>query len=309
MRVLVTCPPMLGMLEEFVGFARERGLELVGAEVVQVLTEDALQHTIGEYDGWVAGDDAITRKVLSAGRAGRLRGIVKWGIGVDNVDFSACRDLDIHVCNTPQMFGGEVADVALAYLIGLTRGLFFIDRHVRSGSWPKPPGDSIAGKKVGLVGLGDIGSKLARRLSASELLITGYDPNVEGDLGIGGLARARWPESVPEMDFLVFTCSLNADNRHMLNEKVLEVAKWGVFVVNVARGGLIDETALIRALQTGQVRGAALDVFETEPLPLSSPLLAMQQCILGSHNASNTHEGVRRASEAALTRLAGFLNG
>ena len=306
-KVLVTCPPMLGMIQEFIPLASAQGFELVPAQVTQVLSEDELVALLPAYDGWIIGDDPATRRVFEAGQAGRLRAAVKWGIGVDNVDFAACRDLGIPIINTPQMFGGEVADVALALLIGLARQLFTIDRGVRAGAWPKPPGISLAGKTVGLVGFGDIGRQLARRLAACDMKIVAYDPGSSDVGGIEGVQRATWPERIGEADFLAFTCSLNEKNRHMLNAATLAQAKSGVYVVNVARGPLIDEAALAAALQSGQVRAAALDVFEVEPLPGDSPLRALPQCIFGSHNGSNTQDAVRRASHEAMERLFGFL--
>jgi D-3-phosphoglycerate dehydrogenase len=166
---------------------------------------------------------------------------------------------------------------------------------------------SLAGKRVGLVGFGDIGRAVAKRLLSSEMLVTAYDPGVEGDGGIVGVERAAWPARVGEADFLVFTCALNAYNRHMLNGEVLAAVKPGVMVVNVARGPLIDEDALIAALQSGRVAAAGLDVFEVEPLPHSSVLRGMPQCILGSHNGSNTRDAVRRASHIAMDRVFDFL--
>jgi len=309
MKVLVTCPPMLGLLQEFIPQAREQGFELVPAQVTQTLSEDELMVLLPGFDGWIIGDDPATRRVFEAGRAGRLKAAVKWGIGVDNVDFAACKDLGIPIINTPQMFGAEVADVALALLIGLARQLFTIDRGVRAGQWPKPPGMSLAGKKVALVGFGDIGRALAKRLLACDMHVTAYDPGIAGDGGLSGVQRATWPERVEEADFLAFTCSLNAKNRHMLNAEVLARCKPGVQVVNVARGPLIDEAALVQALQTGHVQAAALDVFEIEPLPAASPLRAMPQNIYGSHNGSNTRDAVRRASHQAMAQLFGFLRG
>jgi D-3-phosphoglycerate dehydrogenase len=309
MKVLVTCPPMLGLVEEFIPHAREQGFELVPAKVTQTLSQDELIALLPEYDGWIIGDDPATRRVFEAAKAGRLKAAVKWGIGVDNVDFAACKDLGIPIINTPQMFGGEVADVALAYVIGLARELFTIDRGVRAGGWPKPAGVSLAGKKVGLVGFGDIGRALAKRLLACEMEVVAYDPGVDGDSGLDGVQRAAWPQRVEEADFLVFTCSLNDKNRHMLNAEVLSRCKRGVFIVNVARGPLIDERALIDALQNGHVQAAALDVFEVEPLPAGSPLRGMPQCVFGSHNGSNTRDAVRRASGEAMKRLFGFLRG
>lgn len=307
MRILVTCPPMLGLIEEFIPVAREQGFELVPAKVTQTLSESELISLLPEYDGWIIGDDPATRRVFEAAMAGRLKAAVKWGIGVDNVDFAACRDLGIPIINTPQMFGAEVADVALAYVIGLARQLFAIDRGVREARWPKPAGISLGGKKVALVGYGDIGRALAKRLLACEMDVVAYDPGVSGDGGLAGVQRAVWPKRVEEADFIAFTCSLNERNRHMLGSEVLARCKPGVFVVNVARGPLVDEAALVQALQSGHVQAVALDVFEIEPLPAESPLRAMQQCVFGSHNGSNTRDAVRRASQEAMQRLFGFL--
>jgi phosphoglycerate dehydrogenase-like enzyme len=307
--VLVTCPPMLGQIGLFLDRAAERGLKLHPAKVTQILSEDELCDLLPAYDGWIIGDDPATRRVFETAQAGRLTAAVKWGIGVDNVDFAACKDLGIPIINTPQMFGTEVADVAVAFVIGLARQLFLIDRNVRAGHWLKPAGISLAGRRVGVVGLGDIGRQTVTRLQALGLDVQAYDPGVAGDAGIAGLKRAAWPEGVEDLDFLVFTCALNAHNHHMLNAGVLARAKPGIRVVNVARGPLIDETALIAALQSGQVHSAALDVFEVEPLPMDSPLRTMERCIFGTHNGSNTVDGVIRASHTAIDHLAGFLSG
>lgn len=304
--VLVTCPPMLGQIDLFMDYAAARGLKLHPAKVTQTLSEEELKELLPEYDGWIIGDDPATRAVFETGQAGRLSAAVKWGIGVDNVDFAACKDLGLPIINTPMMFGGEVADVATGFVIGLARELFLIDRSVRAGGWVKPAGISLAGKRVGVIGLGDIGRNTVTRLQALGMQVLAYDPGVEGDLGIAGLQRAAWPEAVEDLDFLVFTCALNAHNHHMLNADVLARCKTGLRVVNVARGPLIDEAALIAALQSGQVHSAALDVFEVEPLPMDSPLRSMERCIFGSHNGSNTVDAVIRASHEAIDRLAGF---
>jgi len=144
-------------------------------------------------------------------------------------------------------------------------------------------------------------------LRAMDMQVVGYDPGVQGDVGLKGLGRAVWPERVGDLDFLVFTCALNAHNHHMLNTDVLARARNGIRIINVARGPLIDEGALISALQSGRVHSAALDVFEVEPLPTGSPLRSMERCIFGTHNGSNTVDAVIRASHAAIGHLAGFL--
>ena len=306
--VLVTCPPMLGLIDQFYDYAAEREVRLVPAQVTQILTVEELIEKLPAYQGWIIGDDPATRAVFEAGKAGKLEAAVKWGIGVDNVDFAACKDLSIPIINTPMMFGAEVADIAVAYVTGLARQLFFIDRDVRSNhGWPKPAGISLAGKKVGVIGLGDIGRNVVKRLMAADMDVIAYDPGVKGDAGFAGLGRAAWPARVEELDFLVFTCALNQHNFHMLDGDVLAQAKQGLYVVNVARGPLIDEPALIKALQSGQVSAAALDVFEVEPLPVKSSLRDMPQCIFGTHNGSNTSDAVIRASHVAIDKISGFL--
>ena len=307
MRVLLTCPPMLGMKDRFIPIFLDKGIELYCPEVVQTLSEESLIDLIPKFDGWIIGDDPATRRVFEAGSSGRLRAAVKWGIGVDNVDFQACADLGIPVTNTPLMFGSEVADIAMSYVAALARETFVIDREIRSGGWPKPRGISLANKTMCVVGYGDIGRNVARRALAADMKVVAYDPAMPEVQQNDELNCLRWPEGLEYADFIVFTCSLNKGNIHMLNESAIQATKRGVRVVNVARGPLIDEEALIRGLESGQVYSAALDVYEVEPLPMSSALRSMPQCIFGSHNASNTEDAVIRASECAMEKMFGFL--
>lgn len=307
LKIMVTCPPMLRMIDAFRPAFDARGIELYAPHVVQTLSEEELIRTVPKYDGWIIGDDPATRRVFEAGKKGRLKAAVKWGIGVDNVDLAAARELAIPIINTPLMFGKEVADVAMAYVIALARELFEIDKGVRAGGWPKPRGISLEGKMLGLVGFGDIGRNLACRALAADMRVIIYDPAVEAGPVLPSVQQAAWPNRLGEADFLVFTCSLNEHNRHMLNADTLARCTAGVRVVNVARGPLIDERALIEALHTEHVHSVALDVFESEPLPLDSPLRGFRRCILGSHNGSNTQDAVRRASERAIELLFGFL--
>ena len=306
MNVLVTCPPMLGMIDEFIPYAEMKNINLIPAKVNQTLSEKELIELLPHYDGWIIGDDPATKKVFQAGKSGVLKAAVKWGIGVDNVDFEACKELSIPIINTPKMFGAEVADVALGYIIGLARQTFFIDREVRlKGTWPKPAGISLANKKIGIIGLGDIGRNLAKKLNVCEMIITGYDPFVKDD-DLENIQLKNWPENVEELDFLVFTCSLNIHNKHMLNSENLSKCKNGVYIINVARGPLIDELALTKSILSGKVAGAALDVFEVEPLHYNSPLKNIESCILGSHNGSNTKDAVIRASISAIDNMDNF---
>jgi D-3-phosphoglycerate dehydrogenase len=308
MRILITCPPMLRSLEHYRHRFTEKGIEVVTPEFVQSLSEDELVRLVPDFDGWIIGDDPCNRRVITAGRAGRLKAAARWGVGVDNVDFAACKELGLPISNTPAAFGREVADVAMGYVVALARQTFAIDAGVRAGQWPKPVGTSLADLTVGLVGFGDIGRQTARRLLVSEMKVIAYDPFFKPAAGLEAVQPAAWPARIDECDFLVFTCALTKENRHMLNATSLAKAKKGVRVVNVARGPLVDETALVEALKSGHVHSAALDVFENEPLSAASPLRAFgHRCLFGSHNGSNTLEAVIRTSHRAIDLIYGYL--
>lgn len=307
MKVLVTCPPMLGMIDSFRPMFEKHGIEISAPKVVQIMTVEQLIQLVPQHDGWIIGDDPATREVFTAGKTGKLRAAVKWGIGVDNVDFAACEDLGIPITNTPNMFGSEVADIAMGYIIALARETFQIDDGIRQGQWPKPRGISLTGKTVALIGYGDIGKSTAKRLLAADMNVIAYDPVAPDSPELGTVQRAEWPSRVEEADFIVATCSLTPSSRHMVNADAFAKAKLGVRVVNVGRGPVIDEPALETALKSGKVYSAALDVFEIEPLPMDSYLRTHPRCIFGSHNASNTADAVVRTSEIAITKLTEFL--
>jgi len=308
MKILITCPPMLGLIDEFKPIFRAKGIELNCPNVVQTLSVDELKKLVPQFDGWIIGDDPANAEVLGAGKSGKLKAAVKWGVGVDNVDFEAAKDLGLPISNTPSMFGAEVADVAMGYVTALARQTFEIDRAIRRGEWIKPAGISLAGKTVALVGFGDIGRNTAKRLLAADMNIIVYDPYYQPLESLPPIDVSTWPQRLDEADFIVVTCALTADNRHMVNGDVLAKTKPGVRIVNVARGPLIDEAALVEHLKSGQVHSAALDVFEEEPLPGTSELRSFENCVFGTHNSSNTIDAVKRASDQAIELLFGFLD-
>jgi len=229
-------------------------------------------------------------------------------VGVDNVDFEACEKLGLPITYTPFMFGAEVADLAIHYVIGLARQTFLIDREVRKGNWPRPAGISLSGKTVALIGFGDVGKATARRLKVLGMELHVYDPialpTPEEEITYRFLS---FPEHIDQADFVVITASLTSESRHLLNVQSIAQMKKGVRIVNVSRGPIIEEKALEEALTSGQVHSAALDVFEVEPLPADAPLRRHERCIFGTHNGSNTIDAVHRASRQAITFLFNYL--
>lgn len=304
-RVLITCPPMIMTIDHCRERFLDEGLEVVVPEIQQQMSEAELCQIIADFDGVIAGDDPFTAKVLEIGRKGRLRVLAKWGIGVDAIDLKAAAELGIHTSNTPNVFGDEVADVALGYTLLLARQLHRMDAAVRRGEWLKIQGTSLRGKVAGIIGVGSIGQAIAQRLHALGMELLGYDVHAidPAICQTTTLKPVALEPLLQQSDCIVLACNLTPHNRHLLNEQAFAQMKDGVWIVNVARGPLIDETALISALQTGKVGAAALDVFETEPLPLESPLLQFEQVILGSHNSSNTREAVLRVNQMAIDHL------
>lgn len=307
-RIFVTCPPMLGMIDEFYGPALEQGLELHAAHVTQIMSVAELVSTVPQYDGWIIGDDPANITVFKAATSGKLRAAVKWGVGVDNVDFDACKLLGLPIANTPGVFGREVADLAMHYVTALARQSFAIDAGVRAGGWPKPRGQSLWSRKACVVGYGDIGRNTVKRLLAHDVTVTVVDPFCDAESLPVGVTLAVWPQAAAGQDFLVFAAPLTPSTHHMFNMELLGVLQPGVRVVNVGRGPVISEAALVAGMELGIVSAAALDVFEVEPLPMYSTLRQYQdRLIYGSHNGSNTEDAVRHVSLQALGILARFL--
>ena len=300
-KVLISCPPMLGAMAKLRDEFVVNGLEPIVVAMEQTLAAEELKELLPNVDGWILGDDLASEEVLTAGKQGRLRAVVKWGIGVDNVDFQAAERLRIPIRNTPGMFNDEVADLALGYMIALARQTHFIDREVRAGNWPKPSGISLRGKTLALIGMGNIGSAVAERALVCGMNVIGYDPAL--NIAPNGVVLKSWPNSLEDADFLIITASLNETTKRMINEQTIKLMKKGVRIVNVSRGGLITQSDLVNALQSGHIHSVAMDVFEDEPSTGAQALLSHPKSIFGSHNASNTEEAVLETSKMSIQIL------
>ena len=302
-RVLISCVQLQRSLAEHRHRLDERGAELIVPLVEQQLSEAELLGLIMGVDGMIAGDDQVSRAVLE--RADRLRIVSKWGVGTDAIDLAAAAELGIRVTNTPGMFSDEVADVVIGYVVMLARHLHRTDSAVRAGEWAKPEGVSLAGRTMGVIGLGHIGRAVARRSLAMGMRVLGseIDPTNRTSAAQLGVEVVSLESLLADSDVISLNVPLTPDSHHLLSAAALGRMKPGAWVINTARGGLIDEAALIAALGSGQVGAAALDVFEVEPLPTESPLRGFAQVILGSHNSSNTVEAGHRTSERAIDNL------
>ena len=308
-RVLVSCPLILDAIDDYAGLLGSYGIAYDVADVDQQLDEDELLDLLPDYDGMLAGDDELTARVIEA--SPRLSVIAKWGIGTDGIDFAAAEEHGVRVFNTPGAFADEVADTVLGYAVMLTRELHRVDREVREGNWYCPRGVSLAGRTFGIVGVGSIGSAVARRAAALGTDVLGHDVReIPGELreetGIEPVGRE---ELFERSDVVSLNCALNDETKGMVDADALERLGPEGYLINTSRGELVVEADLIAALERGRIAGAALDVFETEPLPPESPLTGMDHTILGSHNAQNTEEAVSRVHDRAVANLVEGLTG
>ena len=302
-RVLITCPYVQQTVDIYRDLLAEHDVEIEWPHLVQQLTESELLQIIGDFDGVIAGDDPFTARVLEKGK--RLKVIAKWGIGIDAIDLNVAKRLGIRVFNTPNVFADEVADVVMGYIILLARQLHRLDQSVRDGEWMKIQGISLQGKTLGVVGMGSIGQAVVRRAVAAGMSVVGNDiaPVPEPFVQEIGTIFVDLNRLLQISDFISLNCTLTPNNKHMLGPQEFRTMKDGVYIINTARGPLIDEDALVQALREGKVAGAALDVFEQEPLPLDSPLRQFDNCIFGTHNSSNTMEAVMRVNEITIRNL------
>jgi D-3-phosphoglycerate dehydrogenase len=202
------------------------------------------------------------------------------------------------------MFGNEVAEQALGYLIALVRGLATVDHEVRNGGWPKPVGRSLGSLRACVLGLGNIGSTLAQKLLALGLTVSGSDPAPSAAqwCADNGVTHGELASLVSDADVLFVTCPLNDHTRGIVDHDLLEAMPTGSWLVNVGRGPVVRLDAVVAALESGRLAGAGLDVYEEEPLG-EHRIRTMPNVILGSHNASNTWEACQRTHVASITNL------
>lgn len=272
-------------------------------------TAELLQ-TLPEYDGLIVRSRTkVTPEVLAAGA--KLKVVGRAGVGVDNIDLAAAAAHNVAVVNTPVSTSVAVAELTMALMLALVRSVPRADASMKAGGWDKKSfeGAELAGKTLGILGMGNIGAKVARRAAAFDMDVRGFDPFLDDNtIQTRGALAAKLDEIYNESDIITLHLPLLPDTRGMLNETTFEKMKRGVYLVCAARGGVIDEDALLAALTRGQVAGAALDVFATEP-PGSSPLVSHPQVIATPHMGAQTAEAQTRAAMDVADEVANVLLG
>ena len=305
MNLLITCTHLIRHLDKYVSLLEKEGITVKAHRPHnQQFNSIEMANLLPGFTFIIAGDDEITEEVINKSKSSGLKAIVKWGIGVDNIDKLAAKKNKIPIFNTPNVFGGEVAEQALSLILNLSRGTHIIDSEVRQGNWYKIEGNSIQGKSLGIIGFGSIGQAIALRAKAFGMEINFYDPFIDKENFINEeFTKVEFQQLCQKSDFIVIACSLNKENKHLINKESLSIMERKPYIINVSRGSLIKEVDLIQAIKDKKIKGAGLDVFETEPLPISSELLTLKNCILGSHNSSNTTESVMRVNDMTIEMI------
>ena len=292
----------------------ENGKEILrrSAEVVEnsTITADELLTVVGDYDALIVrGRTKVTPAILEAGK--KLKVVGRAGVGVDNIDLTAAREHKVTVVNSPVATTVAVAELTIGLMLSAVREIARADANLKNGKWIKKEleGTELYGKTLGVVGFGRIGASVAQRAKAFEMKVLGYDPLIPAEQI---LARGGDPVSLDELlaksDFITLHMPLTADTRGMLNDAAFAKMKKGVYVICAARGGLIDEAALLSALNSGKVAGAALDVYATEP-PGVTELISHPKLIGTPHIGAQTVEAQTRAAHDIAEEVLAALDG
>jgi len=309
-KVLITEP--LPLVEE----ERKILSRYASVTVANTTSEDQLVELVKDVDVIMVVYAKITKRIINS--ATKLKGIIRYGIGVDNIDLEAATAKGVIVANVPDYAIETVADHTWALILALVRRIVIADKYVRNrlyiGKWTNPPeylrGIDLSGKVLGLVGVGRIGREVAKRAKGFGVKILGYDPYISSDVAKEfGIELVNLDTLLRESDIISIHCPLTKETYHLINEDKIRLMRKRPYIINTARGAIIDEKALYKALKEGWIAGAALDVFEIEPPPENNPLFELDNVVLTPHIAWYTEEALRRLEMSAVEEAIRILRG
>lgn len=290
-------------------YLRERGYEI---KMGSGSTTEAIAADVVDCDAILARTALFPAKVIEAGR--RLKVIARHGVGYDNIDVARATELGIWVTFAPESNANTVAEHAIGCILALARNFIQLDRETRAGNFAvrdKLFGSDVAGKTLGIVGLGKIGRRVAQKAGRGlDMTVVGYDPFLKPEQMVEfATPAASMDEVFSAADFLTLHLPGGASNRGVIGRKQFDLMKKTAFFINASRGDVVDEAALIEALRTGTIAGAAIDVFEKEPPRKDNPLMSMGNVLLTPHNASQTRECMIRMALHAAQGIDEVLSG
>ncbi|MGD0330697.1 MAG: phosphoglycerate dehydrogenase [Nitrososphaeria archaeon] len=293
----VHCKKAVELLEEFAAVDRKN-----------VSSEDEMRSIAMDYDGVIVGNEKMDRDILIS--SDKLRIIARHGVGVDNIDLDAATQKGIIVTYTPQSNSDSVAEYAIMLMLGIAKNFPKASYEISNGKWVRLLGSELLCKTVGIVGFGAVGRRVAKKLSGFDVKILAYDPFVKGnEIEKEGALPVGLDELLRTSDFVTIHVALSAETHHLINRDRLRLMKKSAFLINTSRGSIIDESALYDSLKNGEISGAALDVFEQEPITKDNPLLMLDNVVLSPHMANFTSEALIRMDMMNAEDLKRFFQG
>jgi D-3-phosphoglycerate dehydrogenase len=306
---LVIIDSNLGAIDLERSIAEQYGFDI--AKPLQCKTEEDVISVVKDADAIVVQYAPVTQRVLDA--APNLKVVSEYGVGVDSIDLAACTARNIAVCNVPDYSYQEVSDHAIALTLALERGIVSLDKQIRSGNYglaTVKPLRRIAGKVFGVIGIGRIARAVAQKARGIGYTVIGTDiAFTPGTITDDGIRIVSFDEALSQSDVVSVHVPLMAATKHLLNKAALSKMKPEAFLINTARGGVVDTEALLEALQNKTIRGAGLDVFETEPLPKDHPLTALDNVILTPHAGYYSEESLYELKTRPVQNAAEVLAG
>ena len=302
-KILISWHYLMPLSQKYKNLFKKENIDYDTISVNPSLKENQLLKIVHKYDGIICGDDEITKKVID--KAKKLKVISKWGTGLDSIDVNYAKKKNILICNSPKAFVESVTVYAFGLLINLSRGLFKIHSLVMNNKWEKYSGVELLNKNLGIIGFGNIGENIAKVGTAFGMNILINDSNKKKKLKIlkYGFSFVSKSKVLKKSDFLILATDLNKSSFHLLDFKDFEIIKKNLILINISRGPVINEKALIKYIENKKIGGIGLDVFENEPLKRNHIFKKFNNAIFGSHNAFNTKEAVNRTNDDCVLNL------
>lgn len=287
--VLISAPYMLPFMHRFTSILESYGLKVIIPTVNERLEAEDILRYAGKFEGTICGDDRYTAAVIEA-CSPQLKVLSKWGTGIDSLDQEAAERFGVKIYRTPNAFTVPVSESVMGSMLCFARNLPWMDKAMKAGEWKKIPGHTLSESVLGVIGVGNIGKAVIRRARPFGMKILGNDiVPIEPDFIIEqGVEMTSLVDLLSRADYISLNTSLTPSAYHLINADTLRHVKKNAVLINASRGPVVHEEALIAALQEGRLRGAALDVFEEEPLPKDSPLMEMDNVMLSPHNTNSS---------------------
>lgn len=293
--------------------AGKKILENAGCEIIEnphgrPYTFDELKEIVEDIDGVVVGVDDWNEDVFKL--APKLKGMARFGVGVDNIDLNAAKEHGIIVCNSPGINSSAVAEQAVALLLSLIRNIPEMNSAVRKGEWPRPMFHELKSRTIGFLGFGAIARNVAQRLAGFGPEMIAYDkyPNQEAADKLG-VRLVSQEEVLKESDIISIHLPATDETKHLINKETIQQMKDGVYIVNTARGSIVNEADMAEALESGKAAGFGTDVFEHEPIDLSGPLFKYDNYIATPHVSAETFENCETTSVVTARALLAVFEG